>query len=359
MFHVMRNGSFYGTNDLVDRFMSELRTLTPIGVLNQITLESNDATKTIRWEIYHQTFVIQVRVLLDSVTTSETDRPPTGVADIYTILAPFVGAAAQAQLQERGFSYWDPTGNLLLQCAAPFLLIEKRGATKNPVRGPESPKLRSLRGRAASEVIVRLLANGRAGTVRDLAREAGVGIGTVSRVIALLTQEDFFEPTGGNALWVTDPLRLAKRWAEDYSFSRTFRAKRYFSVLGTSLALERIKASGISYAVTGLAADALYARDDNRVPTLPADELWLYTDDIASIERVGDLVPDATRGNILVAESSFFEVGHEQYRPIGDVRAVWPWRAVGDLLSMPGRYGAVGEDLAKWLIARSPGPYAN
>lgn len=34
----------------------------------------------------------------------------------------------------------------------------------------------------------------------------------------------------------------------------------------------------------------------------------------------------------------------------GELRYVTPWRAVGDLLSMPGRLASVGEDLARDLI---------
>lgn len=359
MFHVVRNDTLYGTNDLIDRFMSSLREFGPADTLNQVSLDSTPtADAIITWRVAGRTFSLFVEAKVFPVEPTFQTRRPDTADGVRVVVSPFVSRAAQEQLARRGLSYWDPTGNVLLQNTDPFLWIQTRGSTKNPQPEKKSTALQSLKGRSASEVIVRLLAHGRAGTARDLAREAGVGVGTASRVVSLLREENFFEATGGGPLVVTDPIRLARRWAEDYSFEKTYRAKRYFSVLGPDQALEQIKRSGVTYALTGLAGLSLDYQAEARVAPLPASDLWLYTDDLARVEREADLVPDATNGTIVVAEADFFAPGRERYRAIGDTSAAWPWRIAGDLLSASGRYAQAGLDLAHDLVSRPMSPYA-
>lgn len=356
MFHVMRNSGLYGTLDLVERFMSALREFVPSGMRNRIELVDPardgdaQADTRIKWTIADQQFDLRVNVKV-SAPVEAPRLPPTGKASLSVLIAPYISKRVQSQLERAGHSFWDPTGNALLQNTSPFLLIRQFGAKKNPDgEVSQTNNLRSLKGKAASEVIVRLLATGGAPTVRDLARETGVGLGTASRVVALLRAENLLEPTGGGPLIITDRIRLARRWAEDYSFMATFKPKRYFSILGAGAALNRVQQSRVTYALTGLAAQARYYRAKNQVPPLPASDLWIYTDDVSKVETTADLVPDEA-GTILVAETDFLGLGREGYRVIGQDHVVWPWRAAGDLLSAPGRYAAVGNDLAQELAS--------
>jgi hypothetical protein len=360
----MRNTTLYGTNDLIDRFMSALRELGPRDSLNEIALakakQKDGADATVRWRVAGGSFSLALDVKVSPI--GPLPSPLKGVRaandEVPVVLSPFISRAAQTQLENQGLSYWDPTGNLLLQSRNPFMWIKQEGSAKDPNPDAKATALQSLKGRSASEVIVRLLSDGRAATVRDLAREAGVGLGTASRVISLLRNEDFLEPTGGGPIVVTDPVRLARRWAEDYSFEKTFKAKRYFSILGSSVALERMRDSNVNYALTGLAAQALWYEEDARAAPLPTSDVWLYTDDVERIEKVADLVPDKVNGTIMVAQTEFFGPGRENYRPVGNTRTAWPWRVVGDLLSLSGRYAAAGSDFAEELAARPTGPYA-
>lgn len=342
--------------------MSALRELGPRDTLNRISPPSpaldGGRDTAIRWQVAGQSFTFLINTKVSSVEQADAVGDFPRGRGVGVVISPFVSRSAQAQLERRGLSYWDPTGNLLLQSSDPFMWIQRAGAAKNPSPEKKSTTLQSLKGRAASEVIVKLLSNGRAGTARDLASDTGVGLGTASRVVSLLRSEDFFEPTGGGPLTISDPVRLARRWAEDYNFQRTYRAKRYFSILGTNQALEQIRSSGAKYALTGLAGLALdYEERSTRSP-LPAIDLWLYTDDLAQVEKAADLVPDNASGNILVAETDFLRPGREGYRRINGTPAAWPWRIVGDLLSASGRYAAAGLDLAEDLVNRSASPYA-
>lgn len=359
----MRNTTLYGTNDLIDRFMSALRELGPRDSPNEIVLakakQADGADATIRWRIAGESFSLAL-----DVNVSPIGALPSSIVrarsphDVPVVLAPFISRAAQTQLESQELSYWDATGNFLLQCRSPFMWIKREGSTKDPNPDTKVTTLQSLKGRSASEVMVRLLSDGQASTVRELARGSGVALGTASRVISLLRTENFLEPTGGGPIVVKAPVLLARRWAEDYSFEKTFKAKRYFSILGSSVALQRIRESNANYAITGLAAQALWYEKDARIAPLPTNDLWLYTDDVARIEKVADLVPDNANGNIMVAQTRFFGSGRENYRPVENTRTAWPWRVVGDLLSLSGRYAAAGSDLAEELASRSTGPYA-
>lgn len=362
MFHQIRNQSIYGTNDLIDRFMAALHEVGPRDTTNKVSppYDALDGRRdtAIRWQVASRTFKLLIDTKLSPVEQVDAaDAAPRG-GGIRVVISPFVSRAAQSQLERKGLSYWDPTGNMLLQSRDPFLWIERTGASRNPSPDKKSTALQSLKGRAASEVIVKLLSDGRVGTARDLASDVGVGLGTASRVVSLLRAEDFFEPTGGGPLIINDPIRLAGRWAEDYNFRRTYRVRRYFSILGTDQALARIRRSGAKYALTGLAGLALDYEERSSTSPLPANDLWLYTDDLAQVERAADLVPNNANGNILVAETDFFGPGREGYRLINGTPAAWPWRIAGDLLSASGRYAAAGLDLAQDLLDRPMSPYA-
>lgn len=363
MFHSMRNATIYGTVDLIDRFMSALQERGPRDSSNEVSLQKGDAgggvDARIRWQVAGQSFefALDVKVSPPNATPTYLRTTVERRREIPVLVAPFLSRPMQEQLERTGVSYWDPTGNLLLQSRDPFMWVKEVGATKNPNPEPVRTALRSLSGRSASEVIVRLLANGSAATVRDLARESGVSLGTVSRVVSLLRDEDLLTPTGGPIV-VRDRLRLAQRWTEEYSFAKTYKAKRYFSILGSGAALARIRESGEAYAITGLAAQTLWYEAEARVAPLPSSELWLYTDDVERIVEIADLVPDSANGTIMVAHADFFRPGRENYRPVGDTRTAWPWRVVGDLMSLSGRYAAAGADFAEELTDRTAGPDA-
>jgi len=357
MFRVMRNSSAYGTADLLDRFIQALRTLVPLGTLNRLQYErSRDVAwdASIRWDVGSSSVLlaVEVKVVASKLEPGLLPQRPEGAIPV--LVAPFIPKRVQRALEGAGWSYWDATGNVLLLSTAPFIAVRLQGADKDPEPAPqESTRLRSLKGRATSEVMVCLLQNGgRTGSLRDFAREYGLPLGTVSRVVSLLREENFLEPTGGGPIVLTDRLEVARRWAEDYSFSKTFHARRYFSLNGPELALQRIIDSGVDYAVTGVRAAQSWLNSTSRVAGLPARETWVYVSDLPAVERAADLAVDARDGQIVVAEAKF--LGREFIRPDSGVRYAAPWRTVGDLLSSGGRLANVGENLAEDLIRQWP-----
>ena len=346
--------------------MTALREVAPRGVENALSLpvwarEGGAFDARLPWRVDGQDFSLDIRVKTDAGVGGDIphlrDRAvPTG-APIPVFLSTFLPVSTRARLEEAGWSYWDTTGNMLLTSRDPFMNVRRTGARRDPSPTSEPRPLATLKGRATSEVVVRLLRDGGATTVRDLARGTKVGLGTVSRVVALLREENFLETTGGGPIVLADRIAVAQRWAEDYRFTKTFGAKRYYSRLGDETAVDRIKSSGVGYAFTGLRAASAWFAARQQVSPLPASDVWLYTDDLWSLVRVADLAPDPRRGSIWVAEADFFSVGEEGNSEIAAEHQVRPWRAVGDLLSTPGRHAAVGEDLCP-LARRDEGRLA-
>lgn len=295
---------------------------------------------------------------IDLRRSSMTERddarrlPEPKPGDHPVLVAPFLSSAVRDELQRSGWSYSDATGNLLIQSTDPFVWIDRLGANRNPSPDPfHSPqRLRSLKGRAASEVIVKLLANGEAASVRELARQTAVGVATVSRVVELLREDGLVADERSGRLRVPDQRRLAVRWTEDYSFTGTFKAKRYYSMLGDDLALQRLRSSAMpEYAITGVRAANDFIGEQNRVGLLPATDIWLYVANLEQALAALDLVADP-RGTILVGQAGFL-TAPERYRSgASGLRLAQTWRVVGDLLSTSGRTAAVGDDLLSEVL---------
>ncbi|WP_125612618.1 hypothetical protein [Specibacter cremeus] len=347
----MRNSAEYGTT-LLGGFASALSQVGGATEqrLHMSTTRDTDFDAQLTWVLPGDALRLDVEIKQASLTSRNevrrvVERTKSGTP---VLLAAFLSPAARDELRQAGWSYWDETGNMLIQNRDPFVWVERTGASRNPspdsTEGPR--RLRSLKGQAASVVLVKLLTEGRAATVRELSRETGVGVATVSRVIELLRDEEFLNDTARGPIVVSDIKRLARRWAQDYSFTKTFKARRYFSLLGEEITLERLRTGELPYAVTGVQAANQYLGAQGRIASLPSRGAWIYTPDREAAERALKLAADP-KGSILVGECDFLE--QEGIRVLNGLRVVWPWRTVGDLLSTQGRTAAVGEELADAL----------
>lgn len=357
MFHFMRNVFVSGTSALIDGFIAALESVGARSVVVERQTGGNGVDAEVRGQFGSVSLVLDAEVKLTPPRTrAEVGAlPSVQSGSVPVIVAPFLSPAVRDELARAGWSYWDATGNMRISSDDPAVWIDRVGALRDPeprVDGPQ--RLRSLKAKAVSQVIVQLLSAGRTASVRELARETGTGLATASRVVDLLREEDLLKNTGGGPILVADRLTLAQRWARDYGFEMTFKPARYFSLLGEEIAVDRVQGSGLNYALTGTRAAAIEFEDAGRVAPLPASGIWLYTDDVTGVERAMELAPDR-RGNILVARCGFL-TEDEGYSTIGGSRPrriARPWRIVGDLLGAGGRLAAVGEELAHEVIQRA------
>ncbi|WP_152631257.1 hypothetical protein [Agreia bicolorata] len=338
---------------LVQPFISDLEKLNPGSRVEwRDGQQDTEFDGRLMWKVSSAELSLDVEIKSRSVTSREDVRRIVGgrLGENAILLAAFISPAACDELRLAGWSYWDGTGNLLIRSSEPFVWVERSGMTRNP--NPDKPEgrrlLRSLKGQAASVVVVRLLTEGRAASARELSRQTGVGVATVSRVLELLRGEQLLEETNGGPVVVRDASTLAARWTQDYSFTNTFKARRYFSLLGEEIARERLHMADFDYALTGVEAANDYLGSAGRIGALPPSETWIYVSDGAAAERTMQLMADP-RGSIVIAECGFLSQEREGVRVAGNLRFARPWRTAGDLLSARGRTASVGLELAETL----------
>jgi hypothetical protein len=343
----MRNTAFYGTDELLQGFTEALEAtgVRPTSVDRSTGRGGADAV--LAAQVGAASIALDIEVKLNSPRSRADVRRlrEAGTGVVSVLVAPFLSPPVRDELERRGWSYWDATGNMLIRSTEPAVWIDRAGASRNPEPAVSTgaQRLRSLKGKAASEVIVQLLRVGSAASVRELARDTGAGVGTVSRVIDLLRGDEVVDVSSGG-IRVPDRIALARRWAQDYGFESTFKPARYLSLLGEEVALDRLQRSDLRFAVTGSRAASTDFAQSGRVAPLPATGVWLYSDDVKGVERAMDLAPDR-RGSILIADCEFLSDAREGVQDT-DPPIARSWRIIGDLLAAGGRMTALGEDLA-------------
>ncbi len=108
------------------------------------------------------------------------------------VIARFLSTRTRRLLSERGASWADATGNLRVALAHPPVFVELAGAITNPFGRRDLP-LRSLKG-TGSAAVVRALCDYRPPfTVSQLARDVGLPVASVLRVVDLLLREALLE----------------------------------------------------------------------------------------------------------------------------------------------------------------------
>ena len=295
-------------------------------------------------------FAVEMRVT-PMASRADSPRPTIKEDTIPVVIARYLSPTERRRIGDQGASYWDSTGNVLIQHADPLIRIERNGAQRSPEPTVREDRLESLKGRGAARVVEYLLTAGGTTGPRDLVRNAheGVGVATASRVLTLLREQNLFDPTGGGAIIVKDRTALARRLVEDYSFVRSNGAKRYLSPMAREGALLTLRNKGIQVAVTGLQGASEYLAGKDMRSTLPASDLWLYAAEARAVVQAAQLEPAPRDGDIYVADAPWmFETHDFHTAPVGS--RAYPWRIAFDLMSRDGRHAQAGEDLLAELV---------
>ena len=192
----------------------------------------------------------------------------------------FVSRGVRDLLTDEGCNYADATGNLRLELPAPAVFLFSEGAKTNPWR-EETRGVRSLRGRKTARIIRALCDLGPPFGVRELAELAAVAPGTVSRTAELLDKEALVERDDAGRIIRVSRSELIRRWALDFRFQKQNEIVRYLEPRELTTVLDKLRARGSDYAITGsYAANAIAPYADPRL-------LVVYTKDVAALE--GDL----------------------------------------------------------------------
>jgi len=281
--------------------------------------------------------------LVDDATARATDREAGGAL----VAARFLTPRTRRELSDRGLNYADLTGNVRLVLARPGLFVEAVGADRDPA--PSDRPLRSLKGAAAARVVRALFDATPPIKLGDIAQAAGVSAAQTGRVAELLNQEGVLEQDPRRAVTRVDRTRLIERWVEDYAFFNTNLTGLYVEPRSFDKLLDRLRESGLRYAVTGsLAADQLAPYAASKLAQIYVDDLDLAADVLKLPAVPGD------GGNVVLAEP-FDDVVFTGVWERDGITYAAPGQVAADLLTSPGRGPAEGEELLRQLTIADRG----
>lgn len=266
-------------------------------------------------------------------------------------VVPRLTARARAELRELRLNYADLAGNVHVR--APGMAIDREGMpdTEPPIlhRGPDPFTDR------ASLVLRALLARPGAWLrVTELATEAGVTKGWVSRVAVILEQRSYVEREGSR-LRLADPTRVLLDWSARYTWSDN-RIESYLAPFEHDELLDRVR--DVLSAEPAAAALTLLAASDLVAPHVHHDQVHLYVEPARlamvrdRIRQVLSLEPVRQGGNVHLVDpyyrhSVFFDRGEVHGLPV-----VSPVQLYLDLVHFPLRGAEAAAMLARTTLAR-------
>ncbi|WP_253862677.1 type IV toxin-antitoxin system AbiEi family antitoxin [Prauserella halophila] len=263
------------------------------------------------------------------------------------VIARYLSPPVRDELFERGVSYADATGNLLVQLNSPALFLRDTGADGDPWRGPGRPR-GTLRGTPAARVVRTLVDFMPPMSVPEVSRRSRVSTGATYRVVELLEREALLEREERGPITVVRWRELLERWSSDYGFLRSNTVCTYLHPRGLSSVTSALAAHrDLRYAVTGSLAAAKLA------PYAPARLAMMYADDLETVAAALGLRPVDSGANVMLATTDNDVVFDRTFESDG-VSFVAPAQAAVDLLTGPGRSPNEASALLDWMEAHEP-----
>ena len=260
------------------------------------------------------------------------------------VVAPFISRRTQQALRQAGIGYADLTGTVYLTAKEPALFIRDQGAIVDPWR--EGRAIHSLKGPTAGRVVRALCDFRPPFGLRRLAAQSRTPVSSVSRVTAFVDREGLVTRGERGEIAAVDWRGLLRRWAEDYSFTRSNRTSTYLEPRGLSQFLYKVEDLGRTYdrryAITGSLAAAEVA------PFAPPRLCTVYAENADRFAKELDLRPADAGANVLLAEP-FNDVVFDRTWDKGDRVYAALSQVAADLLTGPGRGPGEGDELIRWM----------
>lgn len=283
---------------------------------------------------------VEVRRVLHPGDARAVSEPRRAAGLPLLVVAPWMSAATQAQLDAAGFNRCDLTGNVRLTLSEPGLFILRTGALHDPA--PARVK-GSLRGTRASAIVRRLASLRPPVGVRALAQLSGATPGYVTKLFDRLEADGAITRTATGQVAETDLRVLLERWARDAPLASRAHVSSWIDPRGLSTLVARLGKLDLRYAITGSFAALRHA------PVAAPRLLSLYVDGAAAFAEAAQLRPTEAGANVLLYIPEDPDVLDEAWHQDGLRFAPLPV-VVADLLSGPGRSPAEGEALLTWML---------
>ena len=259
---------------------------------------------------------------------------------VLVVGAPYLSETTREQIEDRGASYLDSTGNVLLRSKRPALLVRLSGASRDP--WPSDETLRSLKGRGTARAVRALLDFAPPYGVRELASRADVSLASLSRTVDLLDRDGLIERSGRGPITDVDWRGVIKRWAKDYDVESSNQVSTYLDPRGLPAVATKLGKLKRGYATTGALAAQRFS------PIAPTRLASIYVNDVVKWSERLELRPTDTGGNVWLIEP-FDDVVFDRTTNRDGMVCVSPTQLAVDLLTGPGRDPSEGEELLLWM----------
>ncbi|NLU84917.1 helix-turn-helix domain-containing protein [Rhodococcus sp. HNM0569] len=262
-------------------------------------------------------------------------------SDLAFVCARYLSEPVRRQLDARGLSYADATGNAALSAPRPAIWVRDRGADADPWRGPGRPPAQ-LTGDPAARVVRALADFSGQLTVPELVKLSGASTGATYRVVETLAERELLERIPRGPITRVRWQAMLRAWSSDSSF-RDCQALSFHSPGGIDAVLDALaRQQDLVYAVTGSAAAAAFTE------YAPLQSLQIYADDAEALGDALGLRPVEDGANVVIATPRS-PVVFERTGTHSGARAVAPAQACADLLSGGGRQPDEAAHLLAWL----------
>ncbi|NQX17027.1 helix-turn-helix domain-containing protein [Rathayibacter sp. VKM Ac-2857] len=266
-------------------------------------------------------------------------------------LSDYIGPALRRSLAAEDMNFVDETGWVRLALEDPLVAVSAEGADRAP-RSGRSTALQRLNGVAANRTLRALAVSGVPVGVRELAARADVAPGSVSKLLATLAADGIVDRESRGSVSVVRRRALIRRWARDYSFTKTNSEVRYLlAPRGVQRAADDSVEVEPPVVLTGSAA-ARRLLPPETTSVVPLRLLALYASDPDEVARsLGFVDATPSTANVVLArpqDARLLDPGSRDNRlaPLALVLA--------DLLTLPSRSDAEAEQLMDALARTDP-----
>jgi hypothetical protein len=298
--------------------------------------------------------LVELRATVTPRLVEEVLLPKVGLlrqVNHYTnllVMTPWLSQKTQQMLRKNDVSYLDMTGNVSLRVPRPAIVIYTEGAMRNPRARVQEPTKATLAGPKAGR-LVRLLADVRPPyRAGELARESGLSLAYVSRLLDTLGDQLLIRRDGRTIVDVDWPNLLRARAGQ----TALLKANTYTGMLapnGVQSVLKGVKELPLSE-FDGVGVTGSYAAH-SIAPLSAGGQLMLYVAPRLDVDDVADLLgllPVRENADVLMLRPSD-KVVFERARVVDGLQHVALSQLAMDCLSGPGRMPAEGEAVLEYM----------